>query len=68
MAGNLAQGGGDPRLSISGGSDEKNEKFLGGVSIPTATVRPRGKLGERDSSVLFEESVPSPHCFVSSAH
>lgn len=48
--GNVAQGGGDPRLSIIG--DDK-EGRLGGEGI-TAYTRPQ-LLGIRDPSVKFEE-------------
>lgn len=49
-SGNIALGGGDPRLSISG--DEKYGR-LGGEGI-TAYTRPQ-LLGIRDPKVKFEE-------------
>ena len=49
--GNIAQGGGDPRMSISGQGAE--EKFAGGDGI-TSYTRPQ-LLGIRDPKVKFEE-------------
>jgi hypothetical protein len=50
--GNIAQGGGDPRLSITG--NEKEVQLIDEANGHT-TSYPRSKLGIRDPNVKFEE-------------